>query len=599
MNITDLIVEKLKQGKNVELPGIGMLKIELEEAHMDPTSGVFYPTRKTVKLTDQFEGDTSLLADICEKECVDNNVAQMMWKNYIDALTDKLNRTGAHELPNVGSLMLKDGKFQFQPLENINLSSDSEHTQPLQNVNIYAKDENDDPFAVFERPIVEMPTPEPEPVKEEPKVEEVVETPKAEEVKVDEPKVEEVVEEPKQIIEEPKPIIEEPKQEPKPVVETPKVEATKVETRNEATDSTSETLKQLNQIENNNAPKKEKKKKHTGLWILILLLLLLGAGGAYYYFNIFKANDANAEAVVEDSAAQSDELMDEALMDDEDATELDETEIEETETEVEESEEISEEEVVAEATEEVAEEAEEETAEEENEFAFPKNENIFTNNTDLLDYDQNDIFAIREQLCYQMKGYVKQYLADRGYKESLQPMMDRIRRYTDRRLEELLDNNTYSVRRFIPYDDYVYNYRYNELKQRKGNHARIQVQIELMQNGELKNLLNTMIDELGLRKGATAVKTVVKKEEPKPEPSAKIKSTSQKGFDIVAGFYTNRSSAIKMTNALKQQGCDAYIIDKQGLYYVSMGSASTQTAAEAMLKHIKTWYDGDAAIRKL
>ena len=55
---------------------------------------------------------------------------------------------------------------------------------------------------------------------------------------------------------------------------------------------------------------------------------------------------------------------------------------------------------------------------------------------------------------------------------------------------------------------------------------------------------------------------------------------------------------MKMAQNLKRQGCDAYIIDKNGMYYVSMGSASSQTAIDATYKHIKSWYHGDASIKK-
>jgi hypothetical protein len=47
---------------------------------------------------------------------------------------------------------------------------------------------------------------------------------------------------------------------------------------------------------------------------------------------------------------------------------------------------------------------------------------------------------------------------------------------------------------------------------------------------------------------------------------------------------------------LKALGSDAYIISKSGGYYVSMGSAPTRTAAEAMEKHIKSWYKSDVKI---
>ena len=54
-----------------------------------------------------------------------------------------------------------------------------------------------------------------------------------------------------------------------------------------------------------------------------------------------------------------------------------------------------------------------------------------------------------------------------------------------------------------------------------------------------------------------------------------------------------------MTARLHEQGCDAYIIEKNEMYYVSMGSAPTRTKAEALYNHIKSWYDGDIVIKEL
>ena len=69
------------------------------------------------------------------------------------------------------------------------------------------------------------------------------------------------------------------------------------------------------------------------------------------------------------------------------------------------------------------------------------------------------------------------------------------------------------------------------------------------------------------------------------------------GFDIIAGFFTSKKSANKCANQLKALGSDAYIISKSGGYYVSMGSAPTYTAAQAMEKHIKSWYKSDVSIK--
>jgi cell division septation protein DedD len=78
-----------------------------------------------------------------------------------------------------------------------------------------------------------------------------------------------------------------------------------------------------------------------------------------------------------------------------------------------------------------------------------------------------------------------------------------------------------------------------------------------------------------------------------------VEKDSKQGFDIIAGFYLNKNTAAKMTARLHELGCDAYIIEKNDMFYVSMGSAPTRTKAEALYNHIKSWYDGDIVIKEL
>ena len=238
-----------------------------------------------------------------------------------------------------------------------------------------------------------------------------------------------------------------------------------------------------------------------------------------------------------------------------------------------------------------------ETSEDE-EYQMPQNENLFTNNGDLIEYDERDIYVIRENLCQNMREYVTQFSAQRGYKAAAEQLMAEVKKYADEHLAENLEVNVYSVRRFIPYEDYVYEYRIPNIKQRKGNSALIQVQSELMDGITLNQMLDKVVDELGLEKAAAQAQAKKPAPAAQPQKPAKVSTSSLRGYDIIAGFYTNYNNALSMTNRLKEQGCDAYIIDRDNYYYVSMGSAATRTAAESMMKYIKTWYAGDVAIKK-
>ena len=132
----------------------------------------------------------------------------------------------------------------------------------------------------------------------------------------------------------------------------------------------------------------------------------------------------------------------------------------------------------------------------------------------------------------------------------------------------------------------------------------------------LEDILNGLVEELGLQPGeqqrtqaevqqvkATEQAAVARKPKVQLDKDAPVyvyvEKNSKQGFDIIAGFYLNKNTAAKMTARLHELGCDAYIIEKNDMFYVSMGSAPTRTKAEALYNHIKSWYDGDIVIKEL
>ena len=122
MNITDLIVEQLKQGKSVELAGIGTLGSELQSPRHDKARGVYYPAHRTLVFNNATTGDDSMVTLLAERECVGTEVARQMWKNYLDALGDKLKHTGSHAFGELGTLRADDGGYRFEAAEGLVLS---------------------------------------------------------------------------------------------------------------------------------------------------------------------------------------------------------------------------------------------------------------------------------------------------------------------------------------------------------------------------------------------------------------------------------------------------------------------------------------------
>ena len=243
-------------------------------------------------------------------------------------------------------------------------------------------------------------------------------------------------------------------------------------------------------------------------------------------------------------------------------------------------------------------------------------ETPLTYNPDMIIYSDREIDRSIDIVCANMRDYVANYLAERDYLNARVPMMDRVRQYAGERLEQLLGPR-FAVQRFIPYDDYLYEQAEPWLKHTYADVARHTVQGELMNLQALDDLLDRVVDELGIQPG-TAQRAAAEAQQPKAtaeqpaqvrKPKTKldkdapvyvyVEKNSKQGFDIVAGFYLNKTTAAQMTARLHELGCDAYIIEKNDMYYVSMGSAPTRTKAEALYNHIKSWYDGDIAIKEL
>lgn len=530
MNITDLIVEQLKQGKSVELAGIGTLGSELQSPRHDKARGVYYPAHRTLVFNGTTTGDDSMVSLLAERECVGTEVARQMWKNYIDALGDKLKHTGSHAFGELGTLHTDNNGYRFEAAEGLVLSVGDE--KPLEDVKIYAHDNEEDPFAQFDdEPAAPAPEPTPEPEPEPAPEPEPIPEPEPEPLPEPEPEPEP----------EPKPAPVEPVDEPKPEP------------------SWNEDLKKLEEMPvtekpkakkpKTNKPKKEKEKGKSRWWLLLLLLLLLLliGGGAYY---LLTHRTAKESAPVE--ATPSEHLTNVPVTND------------------------------------------------------------LTFNYDLLEYDRRDIAYNRDLVCRYMTDYIDNYLAYRHYTGARVPMMDRVRQYAEERLGTLMADR-FAIQRFIPFNDYVYNHNEPWMRQTFASRQRVTVQSELLNMNVLDGILDPLVAELGIEPDAGAPrtaeqvkqvkaeerKTIERRKEAKEEPvRVNMEQNSKQGFDIIAGFYLDRATAARLTARLHELGSDAYIIEKNNMYYVSMGSAKDRTAAEALFKHIKSWYDGDIAIKQ-
>ncbi len=542
MNITDLIVEKLKQGQNVALPGIGTLGSVMRPPYHDKERGIYYPAHRSIVFDPAVGDDSTMVTLLAERECVGMEVARQMWKNYLDALSDKLHRTGNHQLGDLGAIHCDEQSFRFEAADGVVLSVGDE--KPIEGVKLYAHNDEEDPFAQFEEEASKEPeaieTPE---IQEEPEIQEIQEEPEVPET-LDTPEKSEVQEHPEY-------------PETPEVPEVSEISEPVKEEEETIEPSIEDDLKKLDEIPVIKKGKEEKdeKKKKGGFWwiILIVVLLLLCGAGAYYYFNYMR------------NADKTEPIAEPAITEHIDGVPV---------------------------------------------------TNDLTYNYDLIEYDRRDIVYNRDYVCRYMADYIENYLVYRHYTGARVPMAERVSQYTEERLNTLLADR-FAIQRLIPFNDYIYNHNEPWMKQTFASRQRIIVQRELLDMKVLDSILDRLVSELGIEPDAgapgnaditsaqeslainpkPATKPAVKEEEPAPV-RVNVEQESKLGFDIIAGFYLDRATAARMTARLHELGSDAYIIEKNNMYYVSMGSAKNRTAAEALFKHIKGWYDGDIAIKQ-
>ena len=144
MNITELIVELLQQGQKVELPGIGTFDSVVQEPHHDPVTRIYYPATRSIVFDRAVSGDESIVKEIAHRDCVSDDVARQMWHNYIDALTDKLQRTGEHRLGELGSITKVGGGYGFDKAEGVVIEAGNSNETPLEEVRTYDHSDSDD-----------------------------------------------------------------------------------------------------------------------------------------------------------------------------------------------------------------------------------------------------------------------------------------------------------------------------------------------------------------------------------------------------------------------------------------------------------------------
>lgn len=616
MNITNYIVEFLKQGNIVEIKGIGTLSPKTISTRFDDETKTYFPTVQTVEFSTICNGNEQIISYIAKQEFIGVTTAEKLWENYIAALNDKLKVDGKHEFPEVGELILNaETGYTFNVFDGVNFSKATRNLPILDRVMTYELDaERENPFDKFDHPVIPSQQEEASTVEEQPQEQEDVPL-EDEKVEKEEPQEQEYVEETIETVNttESDSETEENRESEEKIVEMDnnnmedkKEEQEEDGNQSEASDLNKSIEEEIDEKDkhnvNDNKKKKKKGKKKKIIIPIIILLLLLLLGGAYYYFVVVKdmnipfINEKNETTEVAEANAESDiqskEVENAEEIDSEESASDGIIEIEEVDTE--ESDEveakISDEEVGAEA-EEIA-----ESDEKVKRLDLFKGENSYTFDYTLVAIEDKDevIKSTCKVLVASMRPQIKSFLKKQRYSTAVEPMEERMNEYVIKRLKELFDDNFFHPARLMSYDNYITDYCTNNLQRQRISRAKKTIISEIQMNDIMLEFLNELI-EAGV---VTKDKIVVPAPKPKVVPTADIRLRSKQGFDIISGFFKSRDNAVKEAHRFSRRGADAYVIAKGNLYYVSLGSAPSQTAAEALLRQLKTWNKENMVIKK-
>lgn len=595
MNITDYIVEYLKSGKRVSINGVGVLSEQETTAYYDRATSTFYPTRRSVTIEQGAVDESDFIKFLADKECVSATTATQIWKNYTDAVVAKLKSEGTCMLSGLGTISSKDGVCTMTAEEQTPSNLTLPQAAPVQGLKTWTLTDKSSPFDYFDNPDMPRkssilltgdgisletsepePMPEPEPVSEpEPMPEPIPEPepepePEQEPEPEPEPEVEpEVVPEPEP---EPEPEVEpepepEPEPDPEPIINTlhqldaidhSVKEDESVDNKNKE-EKKKHKEKKKKEHKHDDDKKKEKKKRKGGfwkalLWIILILIVLLACLAAVDHYLLNSRCRQWASSFIPQLAT------------------------------------------------------EQPVAENEWSVAIPTDydreaarDNItpYTFSMEGIQYSSDEIDIRSQKVVSDMTPYLSNFLKQRKMSKYEDEFLAQVELYVNGRLTELLTDDEFYGQSLLTYKDYVREYNMPAIKERKMGRKTIGVQSELFESSTLETILSQIIPA-----EETIPEPVVEK--PKADKKAKaakpiashIATKSKQGFDVIAGFSVNKSNADALCRSLKSKGCDAYIINRNGLYYVSMGSAASRTEIEARYNHIKEWYKGDISIKK-
>ena len=479
MNITNYIVEFLKQGNAVEIKGIGTFSPKIEFTHFDEETKEYFPAIQTVEFSTVCKGNEQIISYIAKQEFIGVTTAEKLWDNYIVALNDKLNVDGKHEFPGMGKLVYSaDNRYSFDAFEEINFSKSTRRLPVLKDIVTYdLNPERENPFDKFDSPVIPVEKEDEAIAEEQPQdeqmLDEIDDNMMAEDNSSEENEnnheidneisetenVEKCVGESEEKVIEEIPVGDaekvENEEDKDEVLENKEVETNQEnseEVESEEVDVRQEDNEDIKEENNNDEAdnelkdnKKDKKKKRDKkkknkkerntkernkklLIPLIILLILLLLGGAYYYFVVVK--DTYIPFINEYKEVVENETTEELA--ETDATD---------------------EQVVADTTD-VQTTSNDEATEQ---LELFKGENMFTFDYTLVPIDNKEevIETTCKTIVSSMSNKIEAFLKKQHYTTAKAPIIERMNEYVIKRLKELFSDDFFHPARMMSYDNYI------------------------------------------------------------------------------------------------------------------------------------------------
>ena len=229
-----------------------------------------------------------------------------------------------------------------------------------------------------------------------------------------------------------------------------------------------------------------------------------------------------------------------------------------------------------------------------------KGANVFTFDYTLVPVENKDVIIpeASNTIIDVITPKIEKFLKRQYYTTAKDLMVERLNEYIVKRLKETLDDNFFHPARLVNYDNYITGYCTDKLQRQRVSRAKTAIISEIQINGLFDEYLNELIDAGLVKRDKIEFVPKQKQKEQGSVPITEMRLRSKQGFDIIAGFFKNRDNAAREADRFRKRGADAYVINKGNLYYVSLGSAPSQTAAEALLRQLRTWNKENMVIKK-